>query len=162
LCVSADRAVNPVAQTCAKTGPPALQRPGLSETPRWSKGDSNSPSHPERQRSDGPTWVPRTAPVCWSASCSVTERCGWRPQEDPRASWRQRAMTGSFNASLSTVDRFLAPPGRPSDCQTGPFGNACGAAADHSRFRSRDFSQGGISPNPAASPSKSSTTSATR
>ena len=28
------------------------------QTPRWSKGDSNSWSHPERQRSEGATWVP--------------------------------------------------------------------------------------------------------
>jgi hypothetical protein len=29
-------------------------------TRRWSKGDSNSWSHPERQRSEGATWVPPT------------------------------------------------------------------------------------------------------
>jgi uncharacterized Zn-finger protein len=32
-------------------------------TRRWSKPDSNSRSHPERQRSEGATWVPPLLPV---------------------------------------------------------------------------------------------------
>ena len=32
-------------------------------TRRWSKGDSNSWSHPERERSEGATWVPPLLPV---------------------------------------------------------------------------------------------------
>ena len=52
-------------------GGPLCTRPPMPEyseglrvrmTPRWSKGDSNSPSHPERQRSEGRHMVPRTAP----------------------------------------------------------------------------------------------------
>jgi hypothetical protein len=40
---------------------------GSQVTRRWSKGDSNSWSHPERQRSEGATWVPPLLPVSESA-----------------------------------------------------------------------------------------------
>ena len=66
---------------CSITGTESLR------TRRWSKGDSNSWSHPERQRSERATWVPPLLPVSES-----------RPPEKRRSSpprhrqWRRRSM----------------------------------------------------------------------
>ena len=53
-----------------------LIEPRLSSplTPRWSKGDSNSWSHPERQRSEGATWVIREPKGTWAAFVAACAR----------------------------------------------------------------------------------------
>jgi hypothetical protein len=52
------------------------QCPHERRTLRWSKGDSNSWSHPERQRSEGATWVPgcvcAASPILGAGSSSRT------------------------------------------------------------------------------------------
>jgi hypothetical protein len=52
----------------------ALADAGSHVTHRWSKGDSNSWSHPERQRSEGATWVPPLLPVSESRPPEKRER----------------------------------------------------------------------------------------
>ena len=65
-----------------------------SQTPRWSKGDSNSWSHPERQRSEGATWVPPLLPVSES-----------RPPEK-----RQRSAELSATASAVATPFHVGVP----------------------------------------------------
>src|SRR5271168_754260 len=60
----------------------------------WSKGDSNSWSHPERQRSEGATWVPPLLPVSES-----------RPPEK-----RQRSAELSATASAVATPFHVGVP----------------------------------------------------
>ena len=46
-----------------KFSAPWRRKPGSQLTRRWSKGDSNSPSHPERQRSEARHMGPPPLPV---------------------------------------------------------------------------------------------------
>jgi hypothetical protein len=61
------------------------------QTPRWSKGDSNSWSHPERQRSEGAK-VARRREV---GVVSGFQRSAWSYLDDPNgrhlvARWKER------------------------------------------------------------------------
>ena len=79
-----------------KCGAFRLQRRGsrLRQTGCWSKGDSNSWSHPERQRSEGATWVPPLLPVSES-----------RPPEK-----RQRSAELSATASAVATPFHVGVP----------------------------------------------------
>jgi hypothetical protein len=74
-------------------------------THRWSKGDSNSWSHPERQRSECATWVPPLLPVSES-----------RPPEK-----RQRSAELSATASAVATPFHVGVPNAhtPGGTQTG-------------------------------------------
>jgi hypothetical protein len=60
------------------------------QTGCWSKGDSNSWSHPERQRSEGATWVPPPLPVSESRPPERAGRVRIQTRSFPLASASQR------------------------------------------------------------------------
>src|SRR5271155_5405044 len=117
-----------------------LQRPdhvwfsSSHRTPRWSKGDSNSPSHPERQRSEGRYMGPAHRSLGVAPSREAPSFCGGLRHGTGRGdtfvlSGRSNAHTPIALSSLPACGDFDIEKTRPEWRDEVQNGRACKAIA---------------------------------